>query len=124
MAPSKHDRPERPAATYEEACARFEALLREDTQAVDPESRSRLISPGQRTQRAIVFLHGLTNSPQQFLRLSERFVARGYTVFIPARAVSRLSRPHVDRPRPIARRATWSIRLRWRSISRPGWPTK
>jgi alpha-beta hydrolase superfamily lysophospholipase len=83
MAPSKHDRPEQPAATYEEACARFEALLREDTQAVDPESRSRLLSPGQRTQRAIVLLHGLTNSPQQFLRLSERFVARGYTVFIP-----------------------------------------
>jgi alpha-beta hydrolase superfamily lysophospholipase len=76
-------RPERPARSYAEAVERFETLLREDSAAVDPRSRSRLETPGKRTQRAIVFLHGLTNSPQQFARLSERFVARGYSVFTP-----------------------------------------
>jgi alpha-beta hydrolase superfamily lysophospholipase len=30
-----------------------------------------------------VFLHGLTNSPQQFDRLSQRFTARGYSVLVP-----------------------------------------
>ena len=67
-------RPERPARSYAEAVERFETLLREDSAAVDPRSRSRLETPGKRTQRAIVFLHGLTNSPQQFARLSQRFV--------------------------------------------------
>jgi pimeloyl-ACP methyl ester carboxylesterase len=74
---------EHPALCYDEARARFDALLREDTEAVDPESRSRLLSPGHRTQRAIVLFHGLTNCPRQFLSLSERFAARGYTVFLP-----------------------------------------
>jgi carboxylesterase len=77
------DRPAWPARSYEEARARFDESVRQDTQAVDPESKSRLISPGRRTERAIVFLHGLTNSPQQFLRLAERFEQRGYSILIP-----------------------------------------
>jgi pimeloyl-ACP methyl ester carboxylesterase len=76
-------RPERPAETYDEATARFDALLARDTDAVDPESRSKLLSSGGHSERAIVFLHGLTNSPQQWLKLSERFTARGYNVLIP-----------------------------------------
>jgi pimeloyl-ACP methyl ester carboxylesterase len=72
-----------PALSYDEACARFDALLREDTEAVDPESRSQLITPGHRTQRAIVLFHGLTNCPRQFRSLSERFTARGYSVYVP-----------------------------------------
>jgi len=76
-------RPEQPAASYDEACARFEATLQLDTAAVDPSSRGQLLTPGHRTERVIVFFHGLTNSPQQFGKLSERFLARGYTVYIP-----------------------------------------
>jgi alpha-beta hydrolase superfamily lysophospholipase len=83
MSARSADRPERPATTFDEARWRFEELLRQDSDAVAPESRSRLISPGHRTQRAIVFFHGLTNSPQQFLSLSERFTARGYAIFVP-----------------------------------------
>ena len=75
--------PERPCTRFAEACERFEALLRLDTWQVDPASRSRLITPGRRTERAIVFFHGLTNSPQQFLCLAERFQARGYAILIP-----------------------------------------
>jgi alpha-beta hydrolase superfamily lysophospholipase len=77
------DRPERPAQSYAEARARFDELLRGDTQQVDPNSRSQLLGPDHETERAIVFLHGLTNSPQQFAHLAERFVARGYSVLIP-----------------------------------------
>jgi alpha-beta hydrolase superfamily lysophospholipase len=77
------DRAELAASSYREARARFEAIVQRDTAAVDPASRSQLIGPGHRTQRAIVFFHGLTNSPQQFLRLASRFTARGYTVLIP-----------------------------------------
>jgi alpha-beta hydrolase superfamily lysophospholipase len=74
---------ERPATSYDDACARFEALLRQDTEAVDPASASRLVTPGHRTERVVVFFHGLTNSPRQFESLTERFVARGYSLFIP-----------------------------------------
>ncbi|HET6314869.1 MAG TPA: alpha/beta fold hydrolase [Chloroflexota bacterium] len=77
-APAEH-----PAQSYDEAYARFEALLRADSDEVDAESRSRLLGPGHRTQRVVVFFHGLSNAPRQFLKLSERFLARGYTVFIP-----------------------------------------
>src|SRR5262245_24301102 len=76
-------RPEHPAATYEEACARFDALLKEDTEKVDPASASRLVTPGHRTERVMVLFHGLTNSPRQFEVLTQRFIARGYSIFIP-----------------------------------------
>ncbi len=69
--------------TYAEACSRFDELVRQDSEAVDPRSRARLLTPGHRTERAIVLFHGLTNSPQQFLTLAERFTARGYAVLIP-----------------------------------------
>jgi alpha-beta hydrolase superfamily lysophospholipase len=77
------DRSPRPAGSYAEACERFEASLLRDTPDVDPLSRSRLETPGQRATRAIVFLHGLTNSPQQFGMFSQRFLARGYSVLTP-----------------------------------------
>jgi pimeloyl-ACP methyl ester carboxylesterase len=77
------DRPEQPARTYREARRRFEDLLRQETEVVDPRSRSVLLSPGTRTERVIVFLHGLTNRPRQFTSLSERFLARGYSVLAP-----------------------------------------
>jgi alpha-beta hydrolase superfamily lysophospholipase len=72
-----------PTTSYEAACEAFAELLQQDSDAVDPQSRARLYSPGYRTERAIVFFHGLTNSPRQFERLAERFVSRGYSAFIP-----------------------------------------
>jgi alpha-beta hydrolase superfamily lysophospholipase len=75
--------PPAPAASYEEACARFAAHLERDTEAIDPLSRARLVTPGHRVERAIVFFHGLTNAPRQFDKLSERFIARGYAVLVP-----------------------------------------
>jgi carboxylesterase len=82
-APTELIVPPDPASSYEEACARFAAYLERDTSAVDPLSRSRLVTPGHRTQRVVVFFHGLTNAPRQFDKLSERFIARGYAVLAP-----------------------------------------
>src|SRR5688500_4391317 len=75
--------PERPCTSYDEARARFDELRRQDSAAIDPSSRSRLISPGHRTERVIVVLLGLSNSPLQFLSLADRFSARGYTILMP-----------------------------------------
>jgi alpha-beta hydrolase superfamily lysophospholipase len=72
-----------PASSYEEACARFAAGLERDSPAIDPLSRSRLVTPGHRAERVVVFFHGLTNAPRQFDKLSERFLARGYAVLAP-----------------------------------------
>jgi alpha-beta hydrolase superfamily lysophospholipase len=83
IAPAELIVPPDPASSYEEACARFAAYLERDTPAVDPLSRSKLVTPGERAERVVVFFHGLTNAPRQFDKLSERFIARGYAVLAP-----------------------------------------
>ncbi|MFG1883257.1 alpha/beta hydrolase [Micromonospora sp. NPDC049102] len=50
---------------------------------VRPESRSRLLSHGARTGRAVLLLHGYTVAPEQYDALAEVFFARGYNVWIP-----------------------------------------
>ena len=58
-----------------------------DTELADarlnPDCGSRLLHHGQQTKRAIVFLHGITSSPCQFLQLGQLFYEKGYTVLIP-----------------------------------------
>ncbi|MFG1997205.1 alpha/beta hydrolase [Actinoplanes sp. NPDC048988] len=51
--------------------------------AVRPESRSALLSHGDRTARAVLLLHGYTHGPQQMDALARDFHARGYNVWIP-----------------------------------------
>ncbi|MBF0388458.1 MAG: alpha/beta hydrolase [Candidatus Omnitrophica bacterium] len=41
------------------------------------------LTPGHKTEKAIVFFHGHTNSPRQFAALGRVFSAKGYNVFIP-----------------------------------------
>jgi alpha-beta hydrolase superfamily lysophospholipase len=72
-----------PSTSYAEACDRFADLVSRDSPAVDPLSKARLLTPGQKVENVVVFFHGLSNAPRQFDRLSERFTARGYSVFIP-----------------------------------------
>ncbi|MGC4816863.1 alpha/beta hydrolase [Micromonospora sp. DT63] len=50
---------------------------------IRPESRSRLLSHGSRTGRAVLLLHGYTLAPEQHDALAEVFFARGYNVWIP-----------------------------------------
>ncbi|MET8234224.1 alpha/beta fold hydrolase [Micromonospora sp. NPDC005298] len=50
---------------------------------VRPESRSRLLSHGRRTGRAVLLLHGYTLAPEQYDELARDFHDRGYNVWIP-----------------------------------------
>ena len=72
-----------PAASYEAALARVEVLQRRDTAEINPLCRTRLLSHGHKTARAVILLHGFTNCPKQFELLGEALHARGYNVLIP-----------------------------------------
>ncbi|MET7863171.1 alpha/beta hydrolase [Micromonospora taraxaci] len=50
---------------------------------VRPESRSRLLSHGSRTNRAVLLLHGYTLAPEQYDELAQEFFDRGYNVWVP-----------------------------------------
>ncbi|GID32242.1 alpha/beta hydrolase [Paractinoplanes brasiliensis] len=51
--------------------------------AVRSQSRSRLLSHGSRTPRAVLLLHGYTHGPEQMDALAGDFHARGYNVWVP-----------------------------------------
>lgn len=72
-----------PAASYAEALERIAALQAADTPEVHPLARLAFMDHGRRTERAIVFFHGYTNSPAQFRKLGEALHAQGYNVLIP-----------------------------------------
>jgi esterase/lipase len=71
-----------PATGYDDALRRISAAAR-DGPDISPECRTRLMTHGGRTARAIVLLHGLTNCPEQFRALGERLYERGANVYIP-----------------------------------------
>lgn len=76
--------PPRPARDFDEAVARFAVLSKlDDDPAIAPWGRSRaFLQPG-RSPLAVVFVHGFTSSPQQFVALSETLRARGHNVLVP-----------------------------------------
>src|SRR5919199_374066 len=73
------------AKTFEaarEQIARLRAAETADPR-IDPERRSFALDHGHRTDRAVVFLHGITSSPPQFQELAELFFDQGYNVLVP-----------------------------------------
>jgi alpha-beta hydrolase superfamily lysophospholipase len=72
-----------PATDYAEALQRVAAVEALDGPEISPECRSRLLTHGARTARAVVLIHGLTNCPEQFRALGERLYGRGANVYIP-----------------------------------------
>ena len=72
-----------PAADYEDALQRIAESGAPEGPEIAPECRSRLLTHGVRTARAVVLLHGLTNCPEQFRALGERLYGRGANVYIP-----------------------------------------
>jgi carboxylesterase len=72
-----------PRASYAAAVAAFDSLLVEEAPLVMRDGGSLMYLHGGRTPRAIVLVHGLTNSPRQFRELAEQFHARGYNVIVP-----------------------------------------
>jgi alpha-beta hydrolase superfamily lysophospholipase len=73
----------RPAAGYADALQRIATAGAAEGPEIAPECRSRLLTHGARTARAVVLLHGLTNCPEQFRALGERLYGRGANVYIP-----------------------------------------
>src|SRR5262245_13622399 len=74
----------RAETTFASALERTEAVLaheREDAR-VNDECGSALLHHGERTSRAVVFLHGITSSPVQFHECARFFHTRGYNVWI------------------------------------------
>jgi carboxylesterase len=71
-----------PASNYPEALERLARLQAADDDRVNPVCRSRGLLHGQKTDRSIVLLHGVTSCPQQFAPLAERFFDRGYNVLL------------------------------------------
>ncbi len=72
-----------PAATYEEALRRADALRAADGADVAPMCRSRVDVHGERTAHAVVLLHGYTNCPAQFSAIADAYAARGWSVVVP-----------------------------------------
>jgi pimeloyl-ACP methyl ester carboxylesterase len=73
-----------PTASFAEATARFgQVAQREQAESLIPACRSKLITRGAKTARAIVLFHGYTNCPAMFDKLGEQLAAEGYNVYIP-----------------------------------------
>lgn len=76
----------RPAANYAEALERVAARQAQEAAGHNPLCHTRLLTHGQKAARAIAFVHGYTNCPQQFAQLAQAFYDRGYnslTVLMP-----------------------------------------
>ncbi len=74
----------RPARDFEEAEARFAALCRlDENPLIAVWGRSRAFLQQRKTRLAVVFVHGFTNSPQQFVPLAETLSGRGHNVIVP-----------------------------------------
>ena len=71
-----------PAAGYEEAERRIAAIRAREGDRIIPDARVQFMTHGERTGEAIVFVHGYTNCPRQFVQLGEMFFKRGYNVLI------------------------------------------
>jgi pimeloyl-ACP methyl ester carboxylesterase len=67
------------------AVAAAEARIAAETAdaGILPSGRSRLLSHGRPTGRAVLLLHGYTESPAQFDQLAPVFYAHGYNVYAP-----------------------------------------
>ncbi len=72
-----------PVASYGEAVARASTQQAIDDSVAVPQGRSILLVHGHRTARAVVLLHGLTDSPRQFAELADSLYASGDNVFVP-----------------------------------------
>jgi esterase/lipase len=74
-----------PATDYETAMERFaQVQAREEADGnINPVCCSKLLTHGNKTERVIVLMHGMTNCPQQFVELAPKFFEQGYNVLIP-----------------------------------------
>ena len=70
-----------PVNSYDEAVQRIQSIQAGETN-LNPLCQTRFLTHGATAQRAILFVHGYTNCPQQFAELGKRFYNLGYNVLI------------------------------------------
>ncbi len=71
-----------PTASYAEAVARYAEIEQAEGDIVNSVSGSHLLVHDDATPRAYVLVHGVTNSPLQWLELGEMLYDRGHNVLI------------------------------------------
>ena len=69
--------------TYASAVQQVARTVAHEDSVTVPSGHSILMVHGQRTARAVVLFHGVTNSPRQFRVFAERLFDRGANVYIP-----------------------------------------
>jgi pimeloyl-ACP methyl ester carboxylesterase len=72
----------RPVQDYEQAVRSVQDHDRGAQSRMNPECLVQFMTHGQKVQRAVVFVHGYTNCPEQFHELGKRFYDLGYNVLI------------------------------------------
>lgn len=83
MNPNNLSSQPRPVGSYAEALTRIETLQAKDPPDIRSVCRPQLMTHGMKVEKAIIFLHGYTNCPEQFRGLGEIFYNLGYNVLIP-----------------------------------------
>jgi len=72
-----------PAGSYDVAVERFETIAASEAEGgVRKECRSRLLTTGERAERVVVLLHGLTNCPRQMVELADELHEGGATILV------------------------------------------
>ncbi len=71
-----------PAPDYQDAVRRISALREREEMRLIPDARVQFMTHGSRTEQAVVFVHGYTNCPRQFVKLGELFFQSGFNVLI------------------------------------------
>jgi carboxylesterase len=71
-----------PAGSYDEAVARYKELEQAEKGIINESSGSYLLAHGQKTPRVYVLIHGVTNSPVQWLEFGQMMYEQGHNVLI------------------------------------------
>ena len=85
-----------PVADYAGAATTLAVMHGRDSGIVMPDGASLALLHGARTPRAVVLIHGLTNSPRQFQELAQRLYERGDNVIVPRLPLHGLLPGNVD----------------------------
>lgn len=72
-----------PAPNFDRAVSRAREVITADSAIAAPGGRPILLTHGARAPRAVVLLHGFTDSPRQFATLADSLFAQGDNVFVP-----------------------------------------
>jgi pimeloyl-ACP methyl ester carboxylesterase len=72
----------KPVTDYQRATAAVERIRADERDDVIQPCRSRVLTHGEKTERAVVLVHGLTNCPAQWERFAREVYERGWNVLV------------------------------------------